>query len=164
MGAGTTSPGAISGINENTTRQNSENPKASLENCLGKMKHSQQVHCELPKEIFNFCDDIINNILSHDQLLDFVIKCDIPTNWVERAKEDYPHDSEIMVTKVFFEWWGRCHLNVGKKIQMIQVAFVYMGKLAVFNRIIGKYPDLKILLEFARSNVTPALTGGDGVI
>ena len=47
---------------------------------------------------------------------------------------------------------------------MIYVAFVYMGKLAVFNRIIGKYPDLGILLEYARSNMTPALTGGDGVI
>ena len=56
------------------------------------------------------------------------------------------------------------HLNVGKKIQMIQVAFVYMGKPAVFNRIIGKYPDLGILLEYAKSNTTPALTGGDGVI
>ena len=83
---------------------------------------------------------------------------------MERAKEDYPHDSEMIVTKVFFEWWGRCNLNVGKKIQMIQVAFVYMGKLAVFNRIMGKYPDLEILLEYARSNATPALTGGDGVI
>ena len=73
-------------------------------------------------------------------------------------------NSEMIVTKVFFEWWGRSNLNVGKKIQMIHIAFVYMGKLAIFNRIISKYPDLEILLEYARSNVTPALTGGDGVI
>ena len=83
-----------------------------------------------------------------DQLLDFVIKCDIPNYWVVRAKQDYPHDSEMMVMKVFFE----C------------IAFVYMGKPVVFNRIISKYADLKILLEYARSNITPALTGGDGVI
>ena len=61
---------------------------------------------------------------------------------MDRAKEDYPHDSELMVTKVFFEWWGRNPLNVGKKIQLIQVAFEYMGKPAMFNRILGKYPDL----------------------
>ena len=47
---------------------------------------------------------------------------------------------------------------------MIYIAFVYMGKLAVLNRIIGKYPDLGMLLEYARSHTTPALTDGDGVI
>ena len=47
---------------------------------------------------------------------------------------------------------------------MIQTAFVYMGKPAIFNRILGKYPDMQILLEYVRSNMMPALTGGDGVI
>ena len=150
-----TSPKAS--LNQNTTGQNSENPKGTLKNCLGRTKVWQQVQCELLREIFNFCDDITNNILTQDQLLDFAIKCDIPNCWVERAKEDYPHDSEMMVSKVLFEWWGRCNLNVGKKLQMIQVAFVYMGKLAVFNRIMGKYADMQILLEYAKSNTTPTL-------
>ena len=39
-----------------------------------------------------------------------------------------------------------------------------MGKPAVFNRILGKYPDMQILIEYARSNMAPALTGGDGII
>ena len=47
---------------------------------------------------------------------------------------------------------------------MIYVAFVYMSKPAVFNGIIGTYSDLGILLEYTRSNMTPGLTGGDGVI
>ena len=47
---------------------------------------------------------------------------------------------------------------------MIQTAFVYMGKPAVFNRILGKYPDVQILIEYARSNTMPALTGGNGII
>ena len=51
--------------------------------------------------MMNFCEDIINNILSHDQLHDFAIKCDISKNWVERAKQDYLHDSEMIVTKYF---------------------------------------------------------------
>ena len=39
-----------------------------------------------------------------------------------------------------------------------------MGKPAVFNRVLGKYPDMQILIEYARSNTMPALTGGDGII
>ena len=39
-----------------------------------------------------------------------------------------------------------------------------MGKPAVFNRVLGKYPDMEILLDYARSNTAPALTGGDGII
>ena len=96
--------------------------------------------------------------------MDFVVKCDIPTNWVERAKEDNPHNLEMAMTKVYFEWWGRCNLNVGKKLQMIQAAFAYMGKPAVFNWIMGRYLDLQMLLEYAKLNTAPALTGGDGVI
>ena len=47
---------------------------------------------------------------------------------------------------------------------MIQAAFASMGKLAVFNRILNKCPDLEMLLNYARSNVMLALTGGDGII
>ena len=53
---------------------------------------------------------------------------------------------------------------MGKKLQMIQIAFAYMGKPVVFNRIMGRYPDMQMLLEYAKSNTTQALTGGDGVI
>ena len=102
--------------------------------------------------------------MTYDQLVDFAMKCDIRLTWLERAKEDYPQDSQVIVNKVFYEWWDRCNLNVGKKIHMIQAAFVYMGKLAVFNRIMNKCPDLEILLDYARSNTMPALTGGDGII
>ena len=147
----------------NANINNIDSESTSL-NPTAKTEYWQQVQSEMPHVIFKFSDDIIDNILTHDQLHDFALKCDIPNCWVEGAKEDYPQDSEMIVTKVFFEWWGRCHLNIGKKIQLIQVAFVYMGKLAVFNRIMGKYPGLKILLEYARLNITPALTHGDGVI
>ena len=34
------------------------------------------------------------------------------------------------------------------------------GKPAVFDRIILKYPDLKMLLEYARSDVVPAIPSG----
>ena len=72
--------------------------------------------------------------MSYDQLVDLAVKCDIPLTWLERAKEDYLQDSQVVVNQVFYEWWDRCNLNVGKKIQMIQAAFGYMGKPAVFNR------------------------------
>ena len=142
----------------------SGNPKDPTPSCLGKMKYWQQVKHDLPKEILNFSEDIMDNIITYVQLHDLALKCDIPRCWVERAKEDYPHDSEIMVTKVFFKWWGRSPLNTGKKSQLIQAAFVYMGKPAIFQRIIGKYPELEMLLEYARSGVTLALPSGDGAI
>ena len=123
-----------------------------------------QIENELPREISNFCHDVTDNIMTYDQLMDFAVKCDIPISWVERAKVDYPQNSEVVVNKVFFEWWDRCNLNEGKKLQIIQMAFIYMGKPAVFNRILGKYPDMQILIEYARSNTMPALTGGDGII
>ena len=104
--------------------------------------------------------------MTYDQLVDFAVKCDIPITWLERSKEDYPQDSQVVVNKVdlFYEWWARCNLNVGKKLHMIQAAFAYMGKPAVFNRIMTKCPDLEILLHYAKSNMMPALTGGDGII
>ena len=96
------------------------------------------------------------------QLYSFAILCDIPICWVERDKEDYPNDCETMVNKVFYAWWGRSTLSIGKKILYIQAAFVAEGKPAVFDRIILKYPDLKMLLEYARSDVVPAIPSGNG--
>ena len=90
------------------------------------------------------------------------MKCDIPLTWLERAKEDYPQDSQVVINKVFYEWWDRCNLNIEKKIHMIQAAFGYIGKPAIFNGILYTCPDLEILLEYATSDTMPALTGGDG--
>ena len=137
-------------------RHNVLNPSRASKNCLGMAKHWQQVENELPKELLNFCHNITDNIMTYDQLVNFAIKCSIPIGWVERSKEDYPHDSEVIISKIFFEWWDRCNLNVGKTLQIIQTAFVYMGKPAVFNRILGQYPDRQILIEYARSNTMPA--------
>ena len=94
--------------------------------------------------------------------MDFAVKCDVPLTWLERAKEDYPEDSQIVVNKVFYEWWDRCNLNLGKKLQMIQAAFGYIGKPAIFNRILYMCPDLEMLLYHAALDTLPALTGGDG--
>ena len=127
-------------------------------------KFWQQIQKDMPKELLKFCQEITENIVTYDQLVDFAVKCDIPLTWLERAKEDYPQDSQVVINKVFYEWWDRCNLNVGKKIHMILAAFVYMGKPAIFNRILYKCPDLKILFGHAISNTLPALTGGDGVI
>ena len=138
----------------------SKTSKKSLE--MGKFW--QQKEKDLPKELLKFCQEITENIVTYDQLVNFAVKSDIPLSWLERAKENYPQDSEVVINKVFYEWWDRCNLNVGKKIQMIQAVFVYIGKLAVFNRILYKCPDLEILFTHAMSNTLPALTGGDGII
>ena len=127
-------------------------------------KFWQQIEKDLPKELLKFCKEITENIVTYDQLVNFAVKCDIPLSWLERAKENYPQDSEVVVNKVFHEWWDRCNLNVGKKIQMIQAAFIYIGKPNIFNRILYKCPDLEILFGHAMSNMLPALTGGDGII
>ena len=100
--------------------------------------------------------------LHNSQLYSFAILCDIPFHWVERAKEGYPNDCETKVNKVFYAWWGRSTLSVGKKILYIRAAFVAEGKTAVFGRIILKYPDLKMLLEYARSDVVPVIPSGNG--
>ena len=98
------------------TRQTLENPKGALKNCLGKAKYWQQVESDLPREILNFCHNITDKTLMHDQLVNFAVKCDIPNCWVKRAKEDYPEELEVVVNKVFFEWWDRCNFNVWKKL------------------------------------------------
>ena len=115
-GSGNVNTGHKTPDTEVFKRQTVLNPKGASKNCLGMAKHWQKVENELPRELLNFCHDITDNIMTHDQLVDFEVKCDIPNCWVERAKEDYPHDSEVVVNKVFFEWWDRCNLNVRKKL------------------------------------------------
>ena len=58
-----------------------------------------------------------------------------------------------MVTKVFYEWWGRSTLTIGNKVLVIQKAFGHMGKPAVFDRLMSQCPDLTILLEYAKTGV-----------
>ena len=139
-------------------------PRKASNKGLGATKLWQQIQGEFSKGPFKFCQEITENIVTYDQLVDFAMKCDIPLTWLERAKEDYLQYSQMVVNKVFYEWWDRCNLNVGKKLHMIQAAFASMGKPAVFNRILNKCPDLEMLLSYARSNMMPALTGGDGII
>ena len=91
-------PGTSASSNNDNSEHTTVNPTVQI-------KYWQQVKSDMPKEVLKF-SDIVFNIVTYDQLHDFAIKCDIPTYWVERAKEDYPHDSEMMVTKVFYEWWA----------------------------------------------------------
>ena len=107
-------------------------------------------------------EDIAKNVITYSQLYNFPILCDIPICWMEKAKENYPNDCETMVNKVFYEWWGRSTLSIGKKILYIQAAFVAEGKPAVFDGIALKYPDLKMLLEYARSDVVPVIPSSNG--
>ena len=85
------------------------------------------------------------------------MKCDVPLTWLERAKEDYPQDSQLVVNQVFYEWWDRCNLNLGKKIHMIQPDFGYISKPAIFNRILYICPDLEMLLNHATSDTSACL-------
>ena len=132
------------------------------ENDRNKQKLWQKIQSELSKELFKFCKDVTENIGTYSQLVEFAVKCDIPLTWLDRAKEDYPEDSQVVVNKVFYEWWVRCNLNLGKKLQMIQTAFGYIGKPAIFNRILYTCPDIEMLLDHATLDTLPALTGGDG--
>ena len=122
----------------------------------------RKIQSEHSKELFKFCKDVTENIGTYSQLVEFAVKCDISLTWLDRAKEDYPEDSQVVVNKVFYEWWDRCNLNLGKKLQMIQAAFSYIGKPAIFNRILYMCPDVEMLLDHATSDTLPALTGGDG--
>ena len=132
------------------------------ENDRNKQKLWQKIQSKLSKELFKFCKDVTENIGTYSQLVDFAVKCDVPLTWLERAKEDYPDDSQSVVNKVFYEWWDRCNLNLGKKIQMIQATFGYIGKPTIFNRILFTCPDLEILLDHAILDTMPPLIGGDG--
>ena len=86
------------------------------ENDRNNQKLWQKIQSELSKELFQFCKDVTENIGTYSQLVDFAVKCEVPLTWLERVKEDYPDDSQSIVNKVFYEWWDRCNLNLGKKI------------------------------------------------
>ena len=146
----------------NNEMGNSPSPEGTSTKYMVSMKYWLTIKCALPKEVLKFTEDIIDNVITYSQLQDFATHCDIPQCWVERAKEDYPHDSEIMVTKVFYEWWGRSTLTIGNKVLVIQKAFGHMGKPAVFDRLMSQCPDLTILLEYAKTGVIPALPAGNG--
>ena len=132
------------------------------ENDRNKQKLWQKVQSELSKELSKFCKDITENIGTYSQLVEFAVKCDIPLTWLDRAKEDYPEDSQVVVNQVFYEWWDRCNLNLAKKLRMIQAAFGYIGKPAIFNRILYTCPDIEMLLDHALSDKMPPLIDGDG--
>ena len=66
-------------------------------NDRNKQKLWQKVQSELSKELFWFCKDITENIGTYSQLMEFAVKCDIPLTWLDRAKEDYPEDSQVVV-------------------------------------------------------------------
>ena len=71
----------------------------------------QKTQSQLSKELLKFSKDVMENIGTYNQLVKFAVKCDIPLTWVERAKEDYPQDSRLVVNQVFYEWRDRCNLN-----------------------------------------------------
>ena len=118
-----------------------KNPNAHT-NDENNVKLLQKIQSKLCKELVKFCKDVTENIGTSAQLVESAVKCDIPLTWVDRAKEDYPEDSRLVVNQIFYEWWDSCNLNLSKKLQMIQVAFGYIGKPAIFNRIIYMCPDL----------------------
>ena len=137
-------------------------PEGPAPHYLLSMRYWTGVKCGLPKEIADMIEDIVNNVIIYSQLYSFAVLYDFLICWVERAKEDYPNDCETMINKVFYEWLGRSTFSIGKKILYIQPAFVAEGKPGVFDRIIMKYPNLKMLLEYCRSDVVPAIPSGNG--
>ena len=87
-------------------------------------------------------------------------KCDVPLTWIDRAREDYPNDSQSVINQVFYKWWDRSHLNLARKLRTIQAAFCYMGKPAIFNRIMYTCPDVEMLIDHSVLTRMPSLIGG----
>ena len=75
----------------------------------------EKIQRELPKELYRFCKEITENIGTYSQLVNFAAKCDVPLTWIDRAKEDYPDDSQSIINQVFYELWDRSHLNLARK-------------------------------------------------
>ena len=84
----------------------------------------------------------------------------MPITWIDRAKEDNPNDSQSTINQVFYELWDRSHLNLARKLKTIQAAFGYMGRPAIFNRIVYGCPDVKLLLDHTILTRLPSLMGG----
>ena len=89
-----------------------------------KPKLWEKIQIELPKDLTRFCKEVTENIGTYSQLFDFAIKCDVPLTWIDRAKEDYPNDSQSAINQVFYKWWDRSHLNLARKLKTIQAALV----------------------------------------
>ena len=123
------------------------------------MGENSNANC--PKTFTRFCKEITENIGTYSQLVNFAVKCDVPLTWIDRAKEDYPDDSQSVINQVFYEWWDKSHLNLARKIRMIQAAFGYMGKPAIFNRIMYSCPDVEMLIDHALLTRMPNLIGGE---
>ena len=121
----------------------------------------EKIQSKLSKELYMFCKEITENIGTYSQLVNFAVKCDVPLTWIDRTKEDYPDDSQSVIYKVFYEWWDWCNLNLARKLRMIQAAFGYMGKPAIFNRIMYSCPDVKMLIDHTLLTRMPSLIGGD---
>ena len=124
------------------------------------LKLWEKIQIELPKELSRFCKEVTENIATYSDLVDFAVKCDVPITWIDRAKEDNPNDSQSAINQVFYEWWDRSHLNLARKLKTIQAAFGYMGKPAIFNRIVYGCPDVEMLLDRAVLTRLPNLIGG----
>ena len=121
----------------------------------------EKIQIKLPKDLSRFCKEIAENIGTYSQLVNFAVKCDVPLTWIDRAKEDYPDDSQSVINQVFYEWWDRSHLNLARKLRTIQAAFGYMGKPAIFNRIMYTCPDVEMLIDHTLLTRMPSLIGGE---
>ena len=84
---------------------------------------------QLPKELSRFCKAVTENIATYSDLVDFAVKCDAPITWIDRAKEDNPNDTQSAINQVFYEWWDRSHLNLARKLKMIQQLLVTWASL-----------------------------------
>ena len=121
----------------------------------------ENIQKELPKELSRFCKEATENIGTYSDLVDFAVKCDVPITWIDRAKEDNPNDSQSAINQVFYEWWDRSHLNLASKLRTIMAAFRYMGKPAIFNRIVYTCPDVEMLLDHVLQDTMPPLFNAD---
>ena len=124
------------------------------------LKLWEKIQVEMPKELSRFCKEVTQNIGTYSDLVEFAVKCDVPITWIDRAKEDNPNDIQSAINQVFYEWWDRSHLNLTRKLKTIQAAFGYMGKPAIFQRIVYSCPDVEILLDHTILTRMPNLIGG----
>ena len=121
----------------------------------------ENIRKELPKELSRFCKEATENIGNYSDLVDFAVKCDVPITWIDRVKEDNPNDSQSAINQVFYEWWDRSRLNLASKLRTIMAAFRYMGKPAIFNRIVYTCPDVEMLLDHVLQDTMPPLFNAD---
>ena len=141
-------------------RQSALTPQSPNDNNRIEPKSWERIQNDLSTELRRFCKEITENIGTHSQLVDFAVRCDVPLTWIDRAKEDYPQDAQSVINQVFYEWWDRSNLNLARKLRTIQAAFGYMGKPAIFNRIMYTCPDIEMLIDHTVFTRMPCLIGG----